>query len=132
MATSRVRRDREGPVHQAILARLSFELPGAIIHHSANELPIGTDAARRAVAKAKRNGMQPGFPDIVVVAPEANVMFFEVKAEGGRESPAQRDLRLRAESMGHRWAVVMSQDDAVAALRQWGIAHRSARNGGLA
>ncbi|WP_411956866.1 VRR-NUC domain-containing protein [Paracoccus homiensis] len=119
------RADLEGPIQRAVVDRLRFELPGAIVHHSPNEVPLDGDDVRAAIAKAKRNGMVPGFPDVVVVlACRPVTLFFEVKADGGRETKAQRELREAATSAGHLWAVVRSQTEAVACLDAWGINRR--------
>lgn len=127
----RKRIDHEGPVHIAVLNRLRVELPSALIHHAANELGLSGISAMRSRKKALRMGMQKGWPDIEVLLPGGVALFFEVKApaapgrRAGKESTDQEELRLAAQAMGHRWAVVRSQDDAVAALDEWGIQRRS-------
>lgn len=119
--------DRETPIQRAVVDRLRFELPGAIVHHSPNEVPLDGEDVKRAVAKAKRNGMVPGFPDVVVVLVCRPItLFFEVKSPTGRETAAQRDLREVAVAAGHHWAVVRSQEDVVACLDAWGVRRRGA------
>lgn len=126
-AAPRRRKDHEGPVHAAVLERLRFELPGALVHHSPNE---GGAAGKSRGARARALGTLPGWPDIEVLLPGGVTLFFEVKApagpgrSAGKESLDQQQLRQAAQAMGHRWAVVWSQDDAVAALDAWGIARR--------
>lgn len=63
------RRDVEGPIHKAILDYLRLVLPGAVIHHSANEMDLHADPKSKAIAqsKAKALGMLPGFPDLLVL-----------------------------------------------------------------
>ncbi|KFI27752.1 nuclease [Haematobacter massiliensis] len=111
--------DREGPIHRDVLRVLRDRVPDAIVHHSPNEFGMSGAAIARQIAKHKNMGMVPGFPDLVVFAPE-DVMFFEVKAEGGTLTGHQKTFRDHAEGMGYRFAVVRSADDAKAALSEWG------------
>lgn len=115
--------DREGPIHRAIVEYLRTVLPAALVHHSPNEIGLsGADVARQ-IAKAKTNGMVPGWPDIEVMAPEGP-MFFEVKAPGGTTTAAQDGVLGRLEAMGYQVAVVRSVADVRAALAMWGITTR--------
>ncbi len=47
---NRPRRDIEGPIHKEILAHLKARLPGAVIHHSPNELAMRGEGAARILA----------------------------------------------------------------------------------
>jgi hypothetical protein len=119
-------RDIEGPIHRAILAYLRHVLPDALVHHSANELALkGADVARQ-IAKAKHNGMMPGWPDFEVIT-EAGVVFLEVKAPGGSLTEAQRGVHDAMRRLGCRVAVVRDIADTRAALAAWGIPTREAR-----
>jgi hypothetical protein len=112
------RRDREGPIHRAVIAYLRLALPGAVIHHSPNEVGVkGRDIAR-AIAKAKHNGMIVGFPDIIVIW-AGNVWTFEVKAAGNYPSDDQCEVGRMIRAQGGKWAVVRSVDDAAEAVSQW-------------
>lgn len=114
--------DLEGPIHRSILAYLRRALPGAIIHHSANEIGISGKEAARQVAKAKSLGMVPGFPDLVVfLTADVGPLFFEVKAKGGTLTQSQRDVIAALDALGYRVAMVRSIDDVAARLRDWGI-----------
>jgi hypothetical protein len=112
--------DREGPVHRACLQYLETVLPGAIVHHSANEIPIRGRNAERAVAKAKWNGMKPGYPDLIAHY-RGWTLGFEVKAEGGRMSPEQNAIRDQFEAQGIPYAVVRSIEDVREALNEWRV-----------
>lgn len=115
-------RDIEGPLHRAILAFLRLRFPAALIHHSANEIGLSGPAVARQIAKAKSNGMMPGWPDIEVINwAHMPVLFFEVKAPGGSITPAQRHVHEQLDKLGHKIAVVKSIDDVQAKLAEWGI-----------
>lgn len=109
--------DREGPLQRACVDHLRAKLPGAIVHHSANER-IGA----RAGVRARDMGQVAGFPDIITILPEGEVIFFEVKAPTGRVSSVQTRFLARLDALGHRSAVVRHTRDIDAALREWGIA----------
>lgn len=110
----------EAKIHSAILAYLEWVLPGALIHHSPNEIGLsGIDVARQ-IAKAKANGTKSGWPDFEVVLP-GRVIWLEVKTSIGRLSPAQKAIHERIAKMGHSVAVVRSIDDARAILAAWDV-----------
>jgi hypothetical protein len=119
--TAPVRRKNAQPeraIHLAVLAYLRLTLPGAVIHHSPQELGLSGPEVARAIAKAKHMGMVVGFPDIVCFW-RREVWAFEVKAEGGRLSEAQSAVGKMLEANGARWAVVRSVADAEEAVREW-------------
>lgn len=120
------RRDKEGPIHRAILSWLRVVLPEAIIFHAANESRRPGRAGHVERAMNAANGVLPGVPDIIGLT-FTGPFFMEVKAPGGSLSPAQRDFRDRLAVLGYeRWAVVRSIDDARDALAAWGIPTREA------
>ena len=104
----------EAIIQRAIIARL--RMSGIVCHHSPN-------AAKRSVIngrRVKQDGMITGWPDLTVVGPEGLVAFLEVKAPGGKLSPAQGEIGMMLMRMGQVWAEVRSQDEAVQTLQEWG------------
>lgn len=69
---------------------------------------------RNRMMRLKAMGLLAGAPDLVVVLPNA-VVFMEVKA-GGFQSEKQIEFQERAESLGYKYVVVRSKDDALAAI----------------
>jgi hypothetical protein len=65
--------------------------------------------------------MAIGFPDLLVIW-RGRCMGFEVKAEGGTTSPAQKAMGALMQANGAHWAVVRSIDDVREYLAQWGVA----------
>jgi hypothetical protein len=124
--------DRENPIQRAIIAYLRAVMIGEpIIAHVANEIGISGPAAARQIAKAKFNGMLPGFPDLIVLPFErVGPMFFEVKAEGNYTTDAQKAVHADMERLGYRVAVVRSIDDVRQYLDLWGV-YRKDRGDGL-
>lgn len=118
--TTRPYRSLELPIHRAVLHYLKLALPGAVIHHSAQNLGVTGPAIARAVALSKSMGMCVGFPDLLVIW-RGRVMGFEVKAEGGTTSETQRAVGAAFGDNGARWAVVRSIDDVRDCLADWGV-----------
>lgn len=113
--------DREGPIHRAILEHLRRRFPAALVVHAANEVPLAGRNVARAIAKAKWNGMVPGFPDLMILLPDGECALFEVKAPGGALQPTQKAIISQLHGLGHRAAVVRSVDDVDACLTDWGL-----------
>jgi len=116
-------RDIEGPIHRSVLELLERILPNAVVHHSPNEFPGKGKMVARAIAKAKWNGMKPGYPDLVCHH-GGKTMAFEVKSPKGKLTDAQSALLERLKAQGVLVAVVRSQEDVQASLSEWGIETR--------
>jgi hypothetical protein len=117
---TRAYRSMELPVHRSILRYLHLAFPGAIIHHSPQNLGVKGDGIARAVALAKSMGMVIGWPDLVVIW-RGQIMGFEVKAEGGAASDAQKAVGAAFQANGAQWAVVRSIPDVTECLAKWGV-----------
>ena len=111
------RRDIEGRYHRAIVAQLYDRLPGAVVHHSPNEFPGKGPMIARAIAKAKKNGMAVGFPDLVVFW-RGQVALIEVKAPGGSLSDSQKALHPRLAENGFAVHVITDPNDTEAIERE--------------
>jgi hypothetical protein len=121
---------REDPIHIGVLDLMVLRLPGALIHHSANEMNLGSgsgdaEAKRQmrkskaiAQARAKKLGMQPGFPDLMAWW-RGNLFTLEVKVDG--KGPTKDQARIGAQIIanGGRWGVVSSVWQADALLTEW-------------
>lgn len=109
------RQSPERKIHLAVLEYLRLRLPGAVVHHSPNEIGLkGKDVARQ-IAKAKHLGMLPGYPDLIVHW-QGLTIGFEVKAPGNSLTAAQKAVRDAFRANGLRFYVVRSVSDVEAAL----------------
>lgn len=117
----------EYEIHLAIYDYLNLTMPGSIIVHVPNQMDIGGSRIGKAIAqkKAKRMGMLPGFPDILIFT-EGQGYCLEVKAEGGRLSSVQKDVRDILTNQGIPYAVVRSVDDVRETLAEWGVKTKEA------
>ena len=125
-----VNRDIEGPIHRSIIAYLKQVLPGAVIHHGANEFGMSGPLIARQIAKNKFNGMLVGWPDIIVL-PDAEIgpIFFEVKAPKGNPTKQQWELLMRLSDLGYKTGIVDSIEDVAAYLEEWSIETMGKGNG---
>lgn len=112
------RRDIEGPIMRAVIMFLRWTLRGAVVHHSPNEVGVRGNEIARAIAKAKRNGMIKGFPDVICLW-RSQTWTFEVKAPGEKPTPEQIAIGQDIIAQGGKWAVVYSVDDAHQCISKW-------------
>lgn len=114
-------KDREGPIHRAILEYLSLALPkDAVVHHSPNELDMAGKEAARQIAKARDLGTKPGWPDLEIIW-NGRVHFLEVKPKNRSMSDDQKEVTQNLSAAGARCAVVHSVDEAREILESWGV-----------
>ena len=99
------RQDVEGPIHKGILELLRLYLPGALVHHSPNEMDMAGDAEARAraIARAASLGTVKGWPDIEILW-RGQFWALEVKAPGNGPSPEQQAVGEAIEARGGCWA----------------------------
>lgn len=114
--------DREGPVQRSIIKYIETQHPRWMVHHCKNEIKKRGKQFEIEIAKAKRNGMKTGFPDLVVLPSNKPAVFLEVKAEGNYASPAQKAVHADLEALGHRVAVVRGVEDVREVFAAWGMA----------
>jgi hypothetical protein len=112
----------ERPIQRANIELL--EGLGCYAVHIPNGSHLAGDIVARAkqTAALKKDGVRPGFPDLLVIdrrAPRIGVI--EVKREG-RETldPDQIWWRDELQRLGVPWALVNTPDGSAAALRIWG------------
>lgn len=114
----------EDPIHLAILDWLRVVLPwptNATVHHS----PNGGMRNKAVAAKLKRMGTRAGWPDLSFIH-EGVFYGLEVKRQGGRVKPDQRQCHHDIRTAGGKVAVARSIDDARQALADWNIPTREA------
>lgn len=80
----------------------------------------GKEQRARQMASLKRDGLTPGFPDLVVFAKGGRVGFIEVKIEGNYQQPSQKECQRWLTEFGHQYAICRSSDDVTETLQKWG------------
>ena len=73
----------------------------------------------KQMASLKRDGLLPGFPDLIVFADGGRIGFIEVKCEGKYQQDTQKRCQAWLEGLGHKYAVCCSQEDVDETLRKW-------------
>jgi len=126
-AILRKRGTPEADLQRDVVRFLRLVLPDtAIIHHSANEVTGGGEAARKRQAILVGMGVYPGFPDLMVIW-AGRVLFLELKSPTGRLSEAQHAFADAVMGQGFTWALVRSVRDAEEALCLHGFDHLKVR-----
>jgi len=63
-----------------------------------------------------RQGVEVGWPDVLVLGPAAGTLFIETKAPGKRLRPIQRERRRVIQALGHSYAKPDTCEAVAAAL----------------
>lgn len=108
---------KESEIQRAIVEYLRAVLPESIVFAVPNGASR-TASGRPANAVA---GLLPGIPDLCVLLPRGESVFFEVKSAKGRVSDNQLAIHIKMQPLDHRVAVVRSIDEVRLALKAWGI-----------
>jgi len=72
------------------------------------------------MARFKRMGLRPGVADLVIVK-NGRIYFLELKSETGRQSEIQKKFQNDAIGVGADYALAHNLDEAIYALKIWGI-----------
>lgn len=113
-------RPLERDIQRSVLAYL--HLLGITAVHVPNGSVLAGGSKERAmqVNALKKNGMRPGFPDLILFDKGGRVGFMEVKREGEKQGEAQIHWQGQLEYLGHLYAVVRSIEDVEETLVRWG------------
>lgn len=76
----------------------------------------------RQMASLKRDGLTPGFPDLLVYGRNGRIGHIEVKTEGNYQEPTQKIVQGWLTDFGHLYAVCRSLLDVDETLTKWGWA----------
>lgn len=107
---------------QAAFLALVARNPGVLVW----AVPNGHNRGLKDRAKAKKEGLRAGVPDITVVW-SGGVAFLEFKAARTRPDANQVELLNYLHGAGHRCAVVRSPEFALRLLSDWGAPVRAVR-----
>lgn len=87
-----------------------------------NGATLSGDARKRAIqmANLKRDGLTPGFPDLIVYGGAGKIGHIEVKVEGGKQTETQIECERWLIECGQNVAVCRSLADIDETLNRWG------------
>jgi len=115
------RRSVDGPteeeIHRSVIAWLERRGADRVFFF---HVPNGEIRHRGAAGKLKAMGTRAGVPDLVLIR-DGHAYGLEIKAAGGRQSPAQRNVEQQWERAGATYAVTHGLDYALDQLREWGL-----------
>ena len=121
---------RRGPTEeQALQASIVEALAAHGMDKAATLFSVPNEGKRSPVMAEllKSMGMLPGVTDLVIVADDGPAHFMEVKTETGQLSKKQAAFRDRCEARGLPWSLCRSVDQALAAVRGWGLIGAASR-----
>lgn len=82
-------------------------------------IPNGGQRDAREGANLKAQGVLAGVPDLCIIRPKNVVIWVEMKAKGGKVSPAQLDMHIDMGELEHDVIVAYSAEDAIQKLRSY-------------
>jgi len=105
-----------------------LDVQGYLVAHVPNGIPLGADKITRAkiINAMKKDGLRPGFPDLIVFSRTGGVGVIELKRAGlrGRKaeglSEDQTQWKEALTRRGINWARLDSVDDLDGILAGWG------------
>lgn len=111
-------RDKEIVLHIRVAGLLrAHGLPGWRWTH----IPAGELRDARTASKLKAMGLNPGWPDFLLVSPTGKAHFLEVKRVGGKLSEDQRAFKAWAAAHGVAHVVADTFATAFDALKLWKV-----------
>lgn len=112
----------ERPVQRGAIRLLAMHGIEAV--HVPNGTHLAGDRLARIkqMAALRKDGLRPGFPDLIVFGKRpAEIGFIEVKREIGNDlSEDQEDWRDLLRERGWPWAMIRQPEEALEAVREWG------------
>jgi hypothetical protein len=112
------RSSEEAKLQMALWQHIKLLKPKNVIAYS---VPNGEHRSKRTGAKLKAMGVVPGISDMAFVLSDGRAAFIELKAIGGRLSPAQKAFQEQCAAMEVEHAVVSDLDTGLRILRAWGV-----------
>lgn len=94
-----------------------------------NHIPLGEERTTKAGERLKRMGLQPGWPDYLLLGPQRlGPHFLELKRlKRGRLSDEQKDFAGWCQAQGYPFATADSIEAALAVLKGWGAVRVNVR-----
>lgn len=110
---------------ETILQRQIRDYLGAIGFRSVavpngSVLAGGAEQRARQMASLKRDGLTPGFPDLIVFGKGGRIGFIEVKTEGSYQQASQKECQRWLIEFGQVYAICRSVEDVHETLDGWG------------
>ena len=97
--------------------RLQFPKFARLLHHS----PNGGRRNAREGARFKKMGVQPGFPDLVllVAANGYHALMLELKTRTGRQQDTQKEYQQLVEAQGYKYVVIRSLEHFITEVKRY-------------
>jgi hypothetical protein len=80
----------------------------------------GKTSMQRAM-RLKAMGVRAGVTDLVIMDPDGQACFLEIKTESGKLSESQKKFRDLCADRGWPWGIARSVEEAIEQCRTWSI-----------
>lgn len=107
-------RHTESKIQQSVVEWFRYQYPKYIIA----AIPNGGYRNAREAAIMRKEGVLAGFSDLIIIA-EHNVLFMEMKTDGGKQSEAQKVFQNKVCKLGHEYVVSFSLESAILNIERW-------------
>lgn len=89
-----------------------FPITRKLLFHVENELNFAGDNSIRGAIR-RSEGIVKGVSDLILLIPRRcwHGLMIELKTEGGRQSPAQKEWQSLVEAQGYRYEIIRNLDD---------------------
>lgn len=111
---------KESEIQRQIVDWIRYVAPECMVIAIPNA-SMRTHSGRAANAVS---GLTPGAPDLLVIRPQGQVLWMEVKTATGSATKSQMDFHNNLHIRGHVCAIVRSLEDARNAFKAVGIETR--------
>jgi hypothetical protein len=83
-------------------------------------IPNEAKRSPQLAARMIKQGLRPGVADLCIMQTGGRTGWLELKSAKGKQSPAQKHFQNICSTLGHRYAVAHTLDEALDTLKQWG------------
>jgi hypothetical protein len=109
----------ESILQMTVVSMMRTLYPGLLLNLSLNgvSLPGTPKQISQIISQAKREGLEPGIPDLLVYLPDGRVLNWEFKRpKGGVQSPEQMAIEYKLKSLDHHYELIRSSNQAFASI----------------
>lgn len=111
-------------LHRQVVAYLNAAAPDCLFYHP----PNGGGRSKAEAGILKAMGVRAGVADLAFVLADGKAAFIELKAEDGRQTPAQASFEFDCRQRRAPYAICRSLAEVQGVLDAWGVTRR----GGIA
>lgn len=110
--------ESEHSIQASLMRELTWAIRPEVVRFA---IPNGGLRNFKVAQKLKAEGVLPGVPDLCFAVEDGKACWLEMKTDKGRLSDTQLGIKFKLETLGHKWAMARSVEEAMGQLKEWGI-----------